>query len=192
MDETQSTLLIRIRNRDDASAWQEFIGIYEPLIERYARKRGLSREDAEDVRGQTMEAVVRQIGEFQYDKAKGGFRNWLRRIACNKIVDMRRKRRLEVPADSAELRMTPDRGPTPEEEWDLEWAKHHLNYCVEQVKREVSERNYRAFRMLVYEEKDVGEVCEALGINANQAYKAKSRVLERVREKMAELGVDEE
>jgi len=191
MDETRSTLLMRIRDRDDSAAWEEFLTIYGPLLERYARRYGLSHADAEDVRAQCIEVVVRQIGDFRYDRARGGFKNWLRRIAYNKIIDLRRKRR-EVPAESQEIRVVPAAGPTPEEEWDAEWTRHHLNYCVKLVKREVSETTYRAFWLLVFEEKSVEEVCAILNINANQAYKAKSRVLERIRQKMAAIGVDED
>lgn len=54
----------------------------------------------------------------------------------------------------------------------------------------VSEPNYLAFRMLVLQDCTVDDVCDRLDMNRNQVYKAKSRVLHRVRRILAELDPD--
>ena len=43
--------------------------------------------------------------------------------------------------------------------------------------------------MLLFEECTVQQICARLGMNPNQDYKAKSRVLQRVRRKLAEIEV---
>ncbi len=186
MDTTRKTLLIRLKTRSDSQAWREFYQLYGPLLYRYARSRGLSREDAEDVRSQCLVIVVQKIAEFEYDKAKGGFKNWLRRIASNKIVDLYRKRREKV-AESQHLRGLLDPEPGPDEVWEQTWRNVHLRYCVEQVRDATSPRNYEAFRLLVLENVSVDEVCHRLGMNRNQVYKAKSRVLRHVGQTCREL-----
>ena len=50
--------------------------------------------------------------------------------------------------------------------------------------------NHKAFCMLLFEECTVKQVCARLGLNANQVYKAKSRVLQRVRQLMARFDSD--
>lgn len=189
MTTTRSTLLARLKNRSDAEAWSQFQKLYAPLLYRYARGRGLSREDAEDIRDQCLEAVARKIGTFEYDKEKGGFKNWLYQIAHRKTIDLLRKRHERI-ADSRELGALPDPGPTPDEIWERHWEQEHLRYCFEQIRGSVSEMNYRAFHMLLFEECSVDEVCGRLGLNANQVYKAKSRVLRRVRQHMARFDSD--
>ena len=84
---THASLLLRIKNRSDAEAWSEFHALYAPLLYRYARRRGMGREDAEEVRDQCIEVISRKIKDFDYDKEKGGFKNWLYRIASGKVVD---------------------------------------------------------------------------------------------------------
>src|SRR5262245_59915563 len=113
MDTTRVTLIRKIRDPRDSQAWTEFYTIYGPLVLRYARKKGLSRDDAEDIQSQIMSAVVQQIGAFEYDKARGGFKNWSRRMTHNKIVDLIRKRR-EKQADSQVMRELPDDDPSPD------------------------------------------------------------------------------
>ncbi len=183
---TRASLLLRIKTRSDTGAWNEFHALYAPLLYRYARGRGLAREDAEDVRDQCFEVVSRKIGDFDYDKQKGGFKNWLYRIASGKVIDHLRKRR-EKRAETEQIQGLLDPSPTPDEQWEQHWKNEHLKYCVQQVRHGVSEINYRAFEMLLFEDCTVEEVCSSLGLNSNQVYKAKSRVLQRVRKIMKDL-----
>lgn len=183
---TSATLLKRLRFANDEMAWSTFHTLYAPLLYRYARSKGLRRDDAEEVRDQCIEVVARKISHFDYDKDKGGFKNWLYCIASGKVIDHLRKRRMK-PADTRELEKLVDPSPTPDEQWEQTWKNEHLKYCVEQVREHVSEINYRAFHMLLFEECTVDEVRARLSMNSNQVYKAKSRVLARVRKILADL-----
>ena len=189
MTTTRASLLLRIKNRSDAGAWAEFHKLYAPLLYRYARSRGLPRQDAEEVRDECLEVVARKIPRFDYDTEKGSFKNWLYRIASGKVIDLLRKHHERV-ADTQDLRDLRDAEPTPDELWEQHWKYEHLKRCVEQIRGSVSKMNYEAFHMLLFEECTVEEVCARLGLNANQVYKAKSRVLQRVRQKLTELDPD--
>ncbi len=189
MDTTRASLLIRIKNARDTDAWTQFHDLYAPLIYRYARGRGLGREDAEDVRSKCYEAIVRQIPTFDYNKAKGGFKAWLRTMVDRRVIDLFRKRR-EQQADTGDLRGLEDNQPSPDEVWEKQWKHQHIKYCVELLRREVSQQTFEAFFMVVIDERPVAEVCDALGMNRNQIYKAKERMLRRVRKKMVEIGCD--
>jgi RNA polymerase sigma-70 factor (ECF subfamily) len=189
MDSTRSSLLVRIKDPRDSEAWQEFYGLYAALLYRYARTRGLPAQDAEEVRDQCLAVVVRKIGSFQYDREKGGFKSWLWRIVERKVVDSLRKRRERI-AESGAVRRLPDREPPPGELWEQRWRFEHLKHCVEQVRGSVSETDFEVFRLLLFGECPVEEVCRRLGIHRNQVYKAKARVLERVRQRLVYLGVD--
>ncbi len=189
MNTTRSTLLERIKDRSDAPAWHEFHQLYGPLLFRYAQRCGLSRDDAEEVRDQCFEVIVRRIGAFEYDRAKGRFKGWLQRMATRKVVDLLRKRRENV-ADSHHLRAVPDAAPTPQEAWERQWTRQHLRFCVDRVRGSVSEINFQAFCLLLFDECAVQDVCDRLSITANQVYKARARILKLVRRELAELGVD--
>jgi|WetSurMetagenome_2_1015567.scaffolds.fasta_scaffold82303_2 RNA polymerase sigma factor (sigma-70 family) len=188
---TRITLLRRVKDPDDAAAWREFHALYAPLLFRYARARGLSVADAEEVRDQCLATLSRAMAKFDYDRDKGRFRNWLRRIVNNRVANFVRVHRERI-AESHEARALPDPQPSPDDLWEREWRYQHLLHCVEQVRDVVSERSYCAFRMLLVDECPVSEVCARLDMNANQVYVAKSRVLQRVRRKLEELGVGAE
>ncbi len=184
MNTTRATLLIRIKNPRDTEAWAEFHDLYAPLLYRYARARGLSHEDAEDVRATCYETIVRQIRKFDYQREKGGFKAWLRTFVNRRVVDLFRKHRQPL-AKSHELADLPAREGSPDDLWEEQWKQQHLCYCVEQVAKDVPETTYLAFQLLVRDHLGVEEVSHRLHLNANQVYKAKARVLELVRLKMA-------
>ena len=55
--ETRPSLLLRLRNPQDEQAWREFLELYEPLIERLARRRGLQHADARELVQEVLVAV---------------------------------------------------------------------------------------------------------------------------------------
>jgi RNA polymerase sigma-70 factor (ECF subfamily) len=189
MRTTRASLLIRIKDPNATDAWSEFHDLYAPLIYRYARRRGLSRDDADDVRSECYKAIVQQIKTFDYDKAKGGFKAWLRTMVDRRVIDLFRKRR-EQQANTGILGQLEAVHSSPEEVWEAEWKNQHLKHCVEQLRSEVSRRTFEAFSIVVIQGRPVAEACDELGMNPNQVYKAKARMLRRVRDKMAELGCE--
>ncbi len=186
MNTTRASLLIRIRDANSTEAWSEFHDLYAPLIYRYARKRGLNRDDADDIRSECYKAIVQQIQTFDYDRAKGGFKAWLRTMVDRRVIDLFRKRR-EHQANTGALRQIQDDHLSPEQVWEIEWKNQHLKHCVEQLRNEVSRATFQAFSIVVVEGRPVTEACDELGMNPNQVYKAKARMLRRVRNKMAEF-----
>ena len=186
MNTTRHSLLVRVRNLDDHRAWDQFYELYAPLLYRFARRKGLSADDADEVRDQCLELLARKMPDFTYDPSIGRFKGWLYRVVNGRIIDLHR-RKVACSADSQELQAVVDTQPTPTQAWEEHWRKEHLKYCLERARLSVSERNYRAFSMLM-EEKTVSEVCSEFGMNPNQVYKAKMHVLQRVRRLMETVG----
>ena len=93
---TRSSLLLRIRNAQDESAWGEFVEIYSPLVYGFARKQGLQDADAIDVTQDVLRIVSRTIGRLDYDPLRGSFRGWLFTIVRNELKDWFSKQRSSV------------------------------------------------------------------------------------------------
>lgn len=190
MHTTRSSLLMRVRDRGDDHAWSDFHNLYAPLIYGIARSRGLSHDDAEEVRSACYETIVKQIGDMEYDRNRGRFRGWLRTIVDRRIADQYRKQRPGA-LDSHELAGIPDSDATLDEMWETEWRRHHLRFCMSKARLMVSETTYRAFCLLVDEDSPVDAVCAQLQLTPNQVYKAKSQMLAKIRETMRTLFPEE-
>lgn len=186
METTRTTLLIRIKDPRDTQAWAEFYGLYAPLLYRYARARGLPHEDAEDVCSTCYESIVRQIPHFEYNQQKGGFKAWLRTMVHRRVIDLLRRKR-EVSAEPGELEGLAFDRSQADELWEAEWRRQHFQFCLSQVRELVTPQTYEIFRLLLEGHTTVADICRQLQVTANQVYKAKSRMIEMIRERLDAL-----
>jgi RNA polymerase sigma-70 factor (ECF subfamily) len=62
---TPITLLERLRRRDDAAAWAQFVRLYTPLLWSWARRAGLSKDDAADLLQDVFATLVRELPAFE-------------------------------------------------------------------------------------------------------------------------------
>lgn len=185
MESTRTTLLARVKDPHDDSAWRQFNEIYFPVLVAYARRRDCQQTDAEDIAQQCMTVISRSIQGFDYDPAKGRFKNWLFRIVENKMTDFRRKRN-EAIGKTRDFQRTDPSTPTPQEIWDRQWEQQHFRWSLDKIRCEVPAKTFTAFEMYALEQQPVALVSSQLGLTENQVYLAKSRILARLRQVMVE------
>jgi hypothetical protein len=65
LPDTHYSLLARLVEPGDVSAWSEFTSIYEEAVVRYSRNRGLQDADALEVVQQVLHAVHQAIGDWK-------------------------------------------------------------------------------------------------------------------------------
>jgi RNA polymerase sigma-70 factor (ECF subfamily) len=181
MEETRTTLLLRLKDGADQTAWRTFDQLYRPMLITYSQARGLDANDAEDVAQQCVQAVLDKIGTYEH---RGSFKSWLRAIAEKKICDRFRTRGREVQAESAVWAGKADPHPGPDELWERQWWNAHLRHGAETVRGEVAETTFAAFVSYALEGKGAEVVAASLGLTVNQVYVAKHRVLDRIRSLM--------
>ncbi|MFN9753593.1 MAG: RNA polymerase sigma factor, partial [Planctomycetota bacterium] len=98
--DTRASLLLRLQQPDDERAWQEFVEIYQPLIERLVTRYGLQPADAQDISQEVLTRVAKAIPEWEHDPARGTFRGWLTRVTRNLTIEQlrtRARRPLTIP-----------------------------------------------------------------------------------------------
>lgn len=188
--ETRPSLLQALRgDQPRESAWRDFFERYAPAIYRVARLRGLDEADADDIVQQVMITLTEHLTEFRYDRDRGQFRHWVRKIVENRIVDLRRKRQL--PGDTGLDEHTDD-GPGPDEVWEREWRMQDILYCLDEVAKDLSLRRVEAFWLYVVEGVPAAEVAERLDMTIGHVYVTRTQVLNRIRARMDQLGLVEE
>jgi RNA polymerase sigma factor (sigma-70 family) len=194
---TSTALLQGLRQPDNDEAWRQFRVRYEPALHAVARRAGLQEEDACDVVQETFLIFVKRFRGGDYDRARGRLRSWLRGIILNKIREARRRLarpEIQVPDKTdATAFMNGIRDPDNDELGDTfeqEWERAVMVQCLEEIRRQVDEQTYEAFKMYALENRSALEVAEQLKISRNAVYISKNRVLKRLRqcrEKMIEI-----
>ena len=187
--QTRLSLLIRLRDPGDGSAWEEFLEIYTPLLRNLARRKGLQEADAADLTQDVFRAVARAIDRYEHDPERGTFRAWLFRIARNLIVNQLVARRRHPPGiggDSAVRRLEEHPAPA-EEETALfldEYRRRLFAWAAEQVRGEFRTPTWQSFWMAGVEGRPAQEVADALGLSVGAVYHNKSRVMARLRRRI--------
>src|SRR4051812_43500716 len=90
--ETRPSLLARLKDWSERTAWQEFDRDYGPLLRNVARKAGLSEVEAEEATQEALIVVAKKIGEFEHAGHHGSFRAWLFQQMRWRIADQFRAR----------------------------------------------------------------------------------------------------
>ena len=188
--ETRASLLASLRDAPGQSDWREFFERYAPAVFRVARLRGIDKHDADDIVQQVMMAIARHIDGFDYDRDRGSFRQWVRRIAENKIRDHRRKPRLEGAAAWGELEQWPDDSPSLETQWEQQWHLQDILFCLDEVADNIAPRRVEAFRLYVMEGLPASEVASRLKMTVGHVYVTRTQIINRVRLRMNRLEGD--
>lgn len=184
---TRASLLIRLRDRTDQSAWSEFVSIYGPVIYRFARNRGLQDADAADMMQDVLRSVTGAIDRLDYDPQQGRFRGWLFTITRNRVLTLLASRQGKARGTgnsdvNALLAAQPDQRGGLDEDWELEYRRSQTAHAMEQVRSEFSDKVWSAFWKTAVEAVSADEAGRELGMSTGAVYVAKSRVLARLRE----------
>jgi RNA polymerase sigma factor (sigma-70 family) len=185
---TRATLLEQLRDGANALAWDEFFANYWPTIYGFARYRGCSEHTAEEVVQDVMLKVFQQRDVYQYDPARGRFRDWLGTVVRSQVAEHRRRpaNRLHgACGDSGDGLAEPAADqPGPDDVWEAAFERSLLLALLDAVRRETNARTYLAFELVSLEGLSGAEAARMTGLTRNAVYKACQRVLQR----LAELG----
>jgi RNA polymerase sigma-70 factor (ECF subfamily) len=183
---TRASLLVRLRDPQDAAAWGEFVARYGPVVYGYLRRQGLQDADAADLSQDVFRAVVGAVGRLEYDPARGAFRNWLFTAVRRKLANWReaQRHRPRASGDSAthELLEQCPAAADDSAEWEAEWERRLFAWACQQVRRDVSAATWEAFARTAVDGQPVKQVAADLGLTAGAVYLARNRVMARLKE----------
>lgn len=180
MESTSPSLLERLRQPEDAAAWERFVELYGPVLHHWALRSGLGAADAADLVQEVFVLLVRKLPHLAYDPQRR-FRGWLWTVASNKIRECRRRRQpvagSGVPIDEIEA---PDEGdPLADEEYRALLVERALQL----MRSDFKPGTWQACWQHIVE----GKTAADLGMSDGALRAAKFRVLSRLRRELAGL-----
>jgi RNA polymerase sigma-70 factor (ECF subfamily) len=193
--ETRASLLLQVRNWDDAVGWKEFYGLYRRLVYGFARRAGLVHVEAEEVTQDVFKRVAQTIHSFDANRKDGSFRGWLLNLTRWRIADKFKARpkgenQPRRAPESDDQTRTIERVPQPDnadEQWNHEWQMHVLDAASSRVARRVRPEHYEAFDLYMRQNWPVPQVAAKLGITPASVYLIGHRLTRQVKEEVAKL-----
>lgn len=186
---TRASLLLRLRVPGDSAAWSDFASIYEPVIYRLARSRGLQDADAREVTQDVLMAVAGAIQRFDPQK-EPRFGGWLARITRNATIDRIRRQRERGSGRSDRMRAL-EQWPQPQAdesaEFDLHSQRQLFRWAARQVRQQVQQQSWQAFWQTAVKGQGAAAVAEQLQMSVGAVYVARCRILARLKAIIAEV-----
>lgn len=194
--ETRMSLLRRVTDTSDRAAWEEFAEIYEPLVYRLARRRGLQDADAREVTQEAMVAVAGAIERWEPSAGPGSFRSWLfqiaRNLAINFLVKQQRQSRGAGGTDMLRL-LDEQPAPSPSDTaiFDDEYRRQLFRSAAEKVKPAFQAKTWDAFWRTCVNGETIADVASDLQMSIGSVYAARSRITAKLNAHVHELAADE-
>ncbi len=193
---TRASLLVRLRDGDDAGAWREFVELYAPIIYGFARKRGLQDADAADLMQEVLRSISSAAHRLEYDPARGTFRGWLFTVTRNKVfnfLESRSRRVLGTGDSNTQRRLEQHAGADGDlsADWEADYQRTMAAQAMARVKNEFQAATWDAFILTAVEGRAPAQVSVRVGLSVGAIYVAKSRVIARLRQEIERLQGDE-
>jgi RNA polymerase sigma-70 factor (ECF subfamily) len=180
---TQVTLLHRLKADSSGADWDQFVEVYGPLIYRFCRRKMLQDADAHDVAQNVLLAVRKGIVRFEYDQERGRFRSWLGTITNREIGNYRKQLQRAGQGTGASA---PDLDPPDNDAaWIVEFNGHVYQAALDRIRPTCEPETWSAFAGVWIDDRPPAEVARQLDRTPAWVYRAKYRVLQKLK---AELG----
>jgi RNA polymerase sigma factor (sigma-70 family) len=185
---TSTALLEGLKDFSRESTWQEFDRRYRPLLIAVGRRLGLGVIDAEDAAQETLAAFLVRYRQGDYSREKGRLRDWLAGIMTHKVRDVQRG---QMRGERGRQAATPElleqvADASVQQAMEQEWSRTLLRHCLEEVRRETAPQAFESFDLFALQGYSGQEVAAKLGISEDVVYQNKRRILQRLRESMAQ------
>jgi RNA polymerase sigma-70 factor, ECF subfamily len=186
MSDTSNSLLERLRQGPNETAWRRMVDLYTPLIRGWLRRYALNDSDCDDLVQDVLAVVVRRLPDFQRRPQVGAFRRWLRTIAVNCLRDFWRSQRFKPRGiGNADFGSILSELEDPESAlsklWDREHDRHVTAVLLEKIRPRFETKTWQAFRRVALDGIPVDQVAAELDLTANAVFIAKSRVVHLLR-----------
>src|SRR6516164_9141906 len=186
MEDTRKSLLLRAQTGEE-HAWKDLTDLYRPLIVGWLKRQRVATRDIDDLGQEVLLSVVKYLPSFEHSGRPGAFRSWLRTIVCSRTTDYWRAIGAGAQASGgsgaiAALQQIADPDSDLNRQWDEEHDRYVLGCLLDAVDEEFEPATLRAFRRLALDGAGGAEVAEELAMSVAAVYRAKSRVLQRIRQ----------
>lgn len=188
--ETHPSLIVRLSDRRNELAWNEFLCAYEPFLLQLVRRQGTPERHVADITQQLLIAIARSVEGWSDDGQAASFRRWLSRVARNVVIKFMTRERKQISGQGGSdfleaLESLPD--VAGDEERSRQYEHELIIWAAEQVRGEFRDTSWKAFWGTEIAGRSVVEVADELKVSPGSIYMSRSRILARIRARIDEV-----
>ena len=187
---TRHSLIVKLRDPANSKEWAEFLTIYEPLVYRLARRKGLQDADAQDICQEVFRAVARAVE--RWEPGRGSFRGWLSQITRNLLINFLTRGRQPRGSGATSMQELLEAQPASDASatalFEAEFERRLFRWAAEDIRKEFAPATWQAFWLTAVEGRAASEAAMTVGTSVGAVYVARSRVLARLKKRIEQLG----
>ncbi|QEL13244.1 RNA polymerase sigma factor [Limnoglobus roseus] len=173
---TPVTLLQRVRQNNDRTAWDDLVRLLVPLVDHWVQQTIRDRDDRADVGQDVFLELSKRLPTWNYDSSRS-FRAWLRTVTRTKCVDLFRKRGNAAGEQHLSKIASAEVPDELERQEALLLTRAALSLLESQVRPDI----WAIFRQYVLEEIPAATVSRTCGVEVGYVYLVRNRLLTRLR-----------
>ena len=186
---TRLSLLQRMNAEQvDELTWQEFFRKYSPFIIMMGTNMKLTRDEIKEL-WSTVFLEIDKKGIGAYDREKGSFRSWFKRIIRFRAYDLLRKRTSakEIPTEEIYDDQDNEAAASADDECEKVWRKILLYSLIVELKDELNPIDFQVFYMIVLQDRKRQEVAAVCNLKENTVSQKISRLTQKLHDRFREL-----
>jgi len=190
---TSLSLIQRVKSQN-ATAWEQLVDVYGPMVYSWCRVRGLNEHDSSDLVQTIFLSVSMTIEKFRHEQTTDTFRGWLRTITRHAIADHFRainERPQARGGTTGQIRIhdfvdSEASAPGDVSDSDIPMTERAMlcRRFLEILRPEFEPQVWTSFERTAIHGDRAVDVAENLGITVSSVYKSKTRVLNKLRQLM--------
>lgn len=189
---TRYSLILNLVDETDRLAWQEFVKLYEPVIYRFARRRGVQHDDAIEVIQRVLVSVHKSVKGWSTEQKPDHFRKWLATVAANALINFVKrehpKRAAGGSSNFARLQNLRDAKAADDDDlWLAEEQRVMMRIAANRIQAEFQTESWTAFSRTLIDGESVEQVAQSLGKSEIAIYAARARIVRRLRTEVNRL-----
>jgi len=179
--QTRYTLLRRAADSNDEAAWETIVSQYRRFIIYMLRKMNVPQNDIEDVAQQILGLLVRDLGQYDRDRAR--FRSWLGSVIRNAAMNYFRRqqaRAVRLCTVSPDIDLLNTGHPAEINiQIEREWAVYISNLAMERTRNAFKGQAVEVFEMGM-DGMLAADIAQQTGLSVSSVYTLRKRVKARL------------
>lgn len=182
---TEHDLLQDVLSETRETAWKQFYVKYSPLVLSCASRRGVPREDLQDILQETMLELFIALPRFRYDPKRGMFRNFVIQITrrkCGRYFRRHQRMGTAIPIEASKSHLPAQERQSTPDGADALPSVEMVELALGSLRRSgrIRASSHDAYRAYALEGEPVESVAKRMQMTTGQIYRIKHRVNQQI------------